>query len=278
MEKSLKLKIGEFARLGQVTVQTLRYYADLDLLRPGEVDPFTGYRYYRLDQLPTLHRILALKDLGLPLDQVKRMVRDNITPEEMRRILTLKQDEIRTQVQNNLDQLERINMRLQTLEHQTRPTDYEINIKHVEAFPVASVAGEVPDYRDVTPLWIELGKRIQTEALEVIPPYLTLCHGTEPKIKLEVCSPLAGTLPASSTGLIHTLPEVNTMVFTTHRGSYNGLIDGYTALWQWVNDHGFAMAGPDREIYLRLPAKGQYYTDPDSLTELQIPITPARGN
>jgi hypothetical protein len=43
MDNTLKLKIGEFARLGQVTVQTLRYYADLELLRPGEVDPFTGY-------------------------------------------------------------------------------------------------------------------------------------------------------------------------------------------------------------------------------------------
>lgn len=275
MDNKLKLKIGEFARLGQVTVQTLRYYADLDLLRPGEVDPFTGYRYYQLDQLPTLHRILALKDLGLPLDQVKRMLRDNITPEEMRRILVLKQDEVRTQVQNNLDQLERIKMRLQMLEHQGNPTDYEINIKHVDALLVASVTGEVPDYRDVTPLWMELGERVQKESLQVQPPYLTLCHGTEPMIKLEVCSPLAGTLPETTNGLVHTLPEVNTMVFTTHRGSYNGLIDGYTALWQWVNDHGFKITGPDREIYLRLPAEGQYDCDPDSLTELQIPVTPA---
>jgi DNA-binding transcriptional MerR regulator/effector-binding domain-containing protein len=275
MGNILKLKIGEFARLGQVTVQTLRYYADLGLLRPGEVDPFTGYRYYLLDQLPVLHRILALKDLGLPLDQIKRMLHDNITPEEMRRILALKQDEIRTQVQNSLDQLERINIRLQMLEHQGRSADYEINIKHVDAFPVASVTGEVPDYRDVTPLWMQLGERIQNESLDVRPPYLTLCHGTEPMIKLEVCSPLAGTLPTSPAGLVRILPEVKTMVFTTHRGSYNGLIDGFTALWQWISDHGFKITSPDREIYLRLPAEGQYDTDPDSLTELQIPVAPA---
>jgi DNA-binding transcriptional MerR regulator/effector-binding domain-containing protein len=275
MGNTMKLKIGEFARLGQVTVQTLRYYADLGLLRPGEVDPFTGYRYYLLDQLPTLHRILALKDLGLPLEQIKRMLHDNITPEEMRRILALKQDEIRTQVQNSLDQLERINIRLRMLEHQGRPTNYEINIKHVDAFPVASVTGEVPDYRDVTPLWMELGEHIRDESLDVRPPYLTLCHGTEPMIKLEVCSPLAGTLPTSPAGLVRMLPEVKTMVFTTHRGSYNGLIDGFTALWQWISDHGFKITSPDREIYLRLPAEGQYDSDPDSLTELQIPVTPA---
>jgi len=275
MEHSLKLKIGEFARLGQVTVQTLRYYADLGLLLPGEVDAFTGYRYYRLDQLPTLHRILALKDLGLPLEQVKRLLHDNISPEEMRRILVLKQDEIRAQVQNNLDQLERIQMRLRMLEHNAQPSAYEINIKHVDAFPVASVTGDVPDYREVTPLWMELGERIQAGRLEVRPPYLTLCHATEPQIRLEVCSPLAENQPDDGSGLVRVLPEVNTMVFTTHRGSYNGLIDGFTALWQWISDHGLTISGPDREIYLRMPEEGQYYADSDALTELQIPVMPA---
>ncbi len=270
----MKLKIGEFARLGQVTVQTLRYYADLDLLLPGEVDPFTGYRYYLLDQLPALHRILALKDLGIPLEQIKRLLQDNISPEEMRRILMLKQDEIRSQVQNSLDQLERINIRLQMLEHKSQPSNYEINIKHVDALQVASVTGEVPDYRDVSPLWIDLGERVQAANLQVNAPYLTLCHATEPRIKLEVCAPVEKvneTIP----DLIRILPEVNTMVFTTHQGSYNGLIDGYTALWQWVNDHNFKIDGPDREIYRRLPAEGQQYSDPNSLTELQIPVSPA---
>lgn len=274
MEHSMKLKIGEFARLGQVTVQTLRYYADLDLLRPGEVDAFTGYRYYRMDQLPTLHRILALKDLGLPLEQVKRLLHDNISPDEMRRILVLKQDEIRSQVQNNLDQLERIQMRLQMLEHTVQPSRYEINIKHVDAFPVASVTGDVPDYREVAPLWMELGERVRAGGFEVKSPYLTLCHATEPQIRLEVCSPLAETQPDDASGLIHVLPEVNTMVFTTHHGSYNGLIDGFTALWQWINDHSLKISGPDREIYLRMPEDGQYFADSDALTELQIPVTP----
>jgi DNA-binding transcriptional MerR regulator/effector-binding domain-containing protein len=272
MGNMLKLKIGEFARLGQVTVQTLRYYADLNLLPPGEIDPFTGYRYYLLDQLPALHRILALKDMGLPLDQIKGMLRDNISTEEMRRILLLKQDEIRTQVQNSLDQLERIDMRLQMLDHREHPSPYEINIKHVDAFPVASVIGEVPNYHDVEPLWIDLSEKVQAESLQVDPPYLTLCHATEPKIRLEVCCPVILNKHETKSDLIHMLPEVNTMVFTTHRGSYNGLIDGYTALWQWISEHGFKITGPDREIYLRLPVEGRV-NDPDALTEMQIPVT-----
>lgn len=50
------LKIGAFSRLCRVPVFALRYYADLGLLPPAEVDPFTGYRYYTLGQLPWLHR------------------------------------------------------------------------------------------------------------------------------------------------------------------------------------------------------------------------------
>ena len=46
------LKIGEFSRLSQVTVKTLRYYDEIGLLKPSEIDRFTDYRYYSLDQLP----------------------------------------------------------------------------------------------------------------------------------------------------------------------------------------------------------------------------------
>ena len=52
-------KIGEFSKFSQVTVKTLRYYDQIGLLKPAEIDRFTGYRYYSASQLPRLHRILA---------------------------------------------------------------------------------------------------------------------------------------------------------------------------------------------------------------------------
>ena len=57
-------KIGDFSKLSRVSVKTLRYYDELGLLKPANVDDFTGYRYYVIDQMPRLNRILALKDLG----------------------------------------------------------------------------------------------------------------------------------------------------------------------------------------------------------------------
>ena len=65
------LKIGDFSKLAQVSVKTLRHYGKLGLLTPAWIDRFTSYRYYTLDQLRRLNRILALKDLGFSLEQVR---------------------------------------------------------------------------------------------------------------------------------------------------------------------------------------------------------------
>ena len=57
------MKIGDFAKLGRVSIKTLRYYDTFGLLRPDQIQWRTGYRSYSPDQLPRLNRILALKDL-----------------------------------------------------------------------------------------------------------------------------------------------------------------------------------------------------------------------
>ena len=61
--------------LAQTSVRMLRHYDKLGLLEPSYTDKFTGYRYYTLQQLPRLNRILALKELGFSLDQIARLLR-----------------------------------------------------------------------------------------------------------------------------------------------------------------------------------------------------------
>ncbi|HET7143120.1 MAG TPA: helix-turn-helix domain-containing protein, partial [Anaerolineales bacterium] len=81
------LSIGDFSQLGQVSVRTLRLYDELRLFKPARVDRFTGYRYYSVDQLPRLNRILMLKDLGLSLEQIARLLKDNLTADQLRGML-----------------------------------------------------------------------------------------------------------------------------------------------------------------------------------------------
>jgi DNA-binding transcriptional MerR regulator len=110
------LKIGDFSKLAQVSVKTLRYYADLGLLRSAWVDRYTGYRYYDLQQLPRLNRILALRELGFPLAQIERLLRDDLATRELLRLMQLRHAELQQQVEAERARLGRVEVRLREIE------------------------------------------------------------------------------------------------------------------------------------------------------------------
>jgi DNA-binding transcriptional MerR regulator len=68
------LPIGRFARLTGLTVGALRHYNELDLLRPADVDRSTGYRRYRREQVETARTIARLRDLEVPLDEIREIL------------------------------------------------------------------------------------------------------------------------------------------------------------------------------------------------------------
>jgi DNA-binding transcriptional MerR regulator len=86
--------IGDFARHGRVSVRMLRHYDATGLLRPARVDPVSSYRFYAADQLARLNRIIALKDLGFTLDQVRAMLDQQVSAEQLRGMLRPRQAEI----------------------------------------------------------------------------------------------------------------------------------------------------------------------------------------
>src|SRR5258705_6262816 len=102
------IRIGDFSQMGQVSVRTLRLYDELGLLKPAYIDKFTDYRYYAIEQLPRLNRILALKDLGFSLEQIARLINEPISAEQLQGMLTLKQNEIEREVQDAQSRLTRV--------------------------------------------------------------------------------------------------------------------------------------------------------------------------
>ena len=269
----MKLKIGNFARVGQVTVQTLRHYDDLGLLKPSEVDALSGYRYYVLDQLPRLHRILALKDLGFSLEQIAHLLEEDLPPAELRGMLRLKQSELRQQVDEGLDRLERLEARLRLIEHEDVQPDYEVIVKSVESLRVAAVRDMIPSYWDEGPLWRKLFHQLEQAGVSARGPYLSLYHSGEPEIDVEVCAPLPSdtkNIPGLS---VRELPAVEQMASTLHQGSFTGLAGTFASLLKWIDANGFRINGPDRAVYLRLPEVGQSRRDSNAITEMQVPIS-----
>ncbi|WP_343963583.1 helix-turn-helix domain-containing protein [Kribbella koreensis] len=102
------MNIGEFARLGGITTRMLRHYDALGLLIPAHVDPHTSRRSYDLAQLPTLNRLLALKGLGLRLDEIGPLLSEGVDPADLHGMLRLREAELERQVRRQRHTLDRV--------------------------------------------------------------------------------------------------------------------------------------------------------------------------
>lgn len=126
------LKIGEFSRLSQVTIRTLRHYDNLGLLKPDYIDQTTSYRFYTVEQLPRIHRIIALKELGLSLEQIGSMLDEDLPTSEIRGMLRLKQAEIQQGMREAQRQIEMIEFHLRMIEAEDKFPDLDIVIKSLK--------------------------------------------------------------------------------------------------------------------------------------------------
>lgn len=133
------LKIGEFSQLSQVTVKTLHHYDEMGLLKPAHIDPFTNYRYYTVDQLPRIHRIMALKELGLSLEQIGLMLNEEVPAEQIRGMLHLQQAQVQQQVRQAQQQLAMIEFRLRLIEAETDFPDLDVVVKPLEPMRCLSI-------------------------------------------------------------------------------------------------------------------------------------------
>jgi DNA-binding transcriptional MerR regulator len=268
------IRIGDFSKLSRVTVKTLRYYDEVGLLVPARVDDFTGYRYYTYDQLPRLNRILALKDLGFSLVEIGQLLADDLTPEQMRGMLKLRQAEIRRQVQAQTERLARVEARLRQIEQERNMSKYDVVIKKVEPLKVAALRGVVPTPPDQGRLWQELEGYLAAQHVQPVGPCLSLYHDDEYKEQdwdIEVCEPIEASLLENERVKLRQLPGVESAACTVHHGPFVTIGEAYDALMKWIGENGYHIVGPGREVYLR-EANGADQNDPDTVTEIQFPV------
>ncbi|MBL7162818.1 MAG: MerR family transcriptional regulator [Anaerolineales bacterium] len=269
------LKIGDFSKLSRVTVKTLRYYDEIGLLKPAQVDRFTGYRYYSFKQLPRLNRILALKDLGLSLEQIGRLLDEELPSEQLRGMLRLKWAEIEGEVTEAQAHLARVEARLRQIEQEVVMSKYDVIIKKVELLKVASMRGVVPTPPDQGTLWNELEGYLATHGVRPAGPCLSLYHDDEYKEKdwdIEVCEPIDAELPASQRIKVQQLPGVETIACVVHHGPFTTIGEAYDAIMKWIDENGYRISGSSREIYLQSPAEPGTQDDPNTVTEVQFPV------
>ena len=139
--------IGDFARHGRVSVRMLRHYDATGLLRPAHVDPATGYRYYAAAQLARLNRVIALKELGFTLQQVREILDEKVTTEELRGMLRLRRAELESAMAAAAARLVQVEARLRSIESEGHMPSDDVVIKSIPAVRVAELTAIAAELR-----------------------------------------------------------------------------------------------------------------------------------
>ena len=272
-------RIGEFSKIAQVPASQLRYYDEIGLFMPIQSDRDTGYRYYSVQQLTQLNRILALKDLGLSLDQVKRLVEDEVSADEIRGMLTLRKAQIEQTLQAEAVRLRAVESRLQQLEHKGQIQDDDVVLKSLPAQPFLALQHTCHDLQATFEIVTEMGqmvpKQVKSKTLgrfaavnhseRYEPDDLDLEFGFLLNQDLDVTV----SLSKGRTMTVRELPPVQTAVTAVRFGGPEQGIPCYSAIGTWAETHQYQLIGPGREIFLVPPKLGH---EAEMVVEIQFPI------
>ncbi|MBR4807917.1 MAG: MerR family transcriptional regulator [Lachnospiraceae bacterium] len=265
------LRIGEFSKLSRVSIRMLRHYDDIGLLKPAEIDEFTGYRYYREEQLFTIGRITSLKDMGFSLTDIIKMLESYDDKEKIDAFLSERQKELSKlskETEYKLMLLETARKRLR----KEQKMSYNVTVKTIPERYAATVHMVVPHYEDEGILWNTL--RSECKTLTPDDPCLAAAEFLDNEYKEENVDIIAWmTVKGKHEDTDHvkfkTLPEVK-VASCVLKGSYEQMGDAYAAVISWVNSNGYKMNGNMFNIYLVSPAQTQ---NPDEyVTEICFPV------
>jgi len=269
-------KIGDFSRLSLVSVKALRYYDELGLLKPARVDEFTGYRYYSASQLTRLNRMLAMKDMGLSLEQIALLLDKELTPDQIRGMLRLKQVELRQQLVEGQARLARIEAWLQAFEQEVTMPAYDVVLKKVAPLQVAQLRGVAPSMEQIGPtldrLFDQVMGYISQHGATPVGPGITLYYDTEyceRDISVGACMSFEGSLNDGEQVKVGELPAVETMASVIHHGSFSTMGQAYNAISKWIETNGYHISGPTRELNIEYERGGD---QSKFVTEIQFPV------
>jgi DNA-binding transcriptional MerR regulator len=278
-------KIGDFSRLGQVSVRMLRHYDDLNLLKPAHIDPFTDYRYYTIEQLPRLNRILALKDLGLPLEKIAALLQQDLPLTELQPLLRSRQVDLQHQIQADQARLNRLAARLRQLEQEGQTSNYDVVVKSIPACWIASARDIVPSVADMPQCRGMLIKQLYgwLKQQNIVPTgYEMVLYHIAEYTETDIDMEFAIAIPAGSNSRPSSGQDVvNVRQLTTsaqvasvfHSGMIHDITQAVTALFTWIGTNGYTSHGAIREIHLFGPETVTVQNQP-VVIELQIPIQP----
>lgn len=265
------LKIGDFSKLSRVSVRMLRHYDDIGLLKPAETDAFTGYRYYREDQLPVMGRITALKDMGFALADIVRILDIYDDQVQLDAFLKAREEELSRlskETEYKLMLLETARKRLREEQHMK----FDVTVRTIPERYAATVQMVIPRYEDEGMLWGMMAESkkplIPAEPCMAAAVFLDKEYREE-NVEIMVSMTVRGTYEDTEHVKFKTLPAVR-VASCVIKGSYAQMGEATAAVASWITDNGYQVNGPMFNIYHVSPHET---SNPEEyVTELCFPI------
>ena len=273
MDNKTRLKIGEFSRLMQVTVKTLRHYEQKELLIPDEVDEWTGYRYYSVGQMLKLNSIRNLQRLGFKLEEIRDLYDEESHVPSVEQ-LTEKIKETESQLQQLIA---RQNQLLEWMDSRKKFEQMEkFTIESLPEVIVASHREVITDYSALGVLCCTvIGPEMQRLGCKCPPPgyCFTIEHNKEytpSNIDIEYCEQVEEMGTDSGIIQFKKLAAVSKALCMKHYGPYDRFYESFTEAYAYMEEHGYKVADHPRTCYI-----DGIWNQEDSekwLSIIQIPI------
>lgn len=261
-------KIGVFANMNRVTIKTLRYYDEQKLLIPVYVDEENGYRYYAAGQMAQLNRIIALKNMGFSIDDIRKI----IDGAEEKSFLLEKKQEILKELAVLTEKLSQVES---YLARESMNLSAPVLIKEIPEAIVCTMKHRIKSYDALFELMPQMGAQMEMLDCKCAQPAYCFTHYLESGYKeedilVEICEAVTEKKQDSGDIVFKVLPKVPMAACIFHKGSYNTLHKSYAILLQYIEENGYAICGNIRESYI--DGVWNKETEKEWLTEIQIPV------
>lgn len=266
-------RIGEFSKLTQVSVRMLRYYDETALLKPAEIDTWTGYRMYSVEQIPILNKIIYLRDSGFNVSEIAIALSCNNNSLTIE-LLEKKQNEIKKNIQLEQEKLMKIETAKQELLNGKNEIHYNVSIKSIPSYYVLSLRKVIPDYYAENELWIELSDFAKEQNIDLLKDTFSIYHDEdyrEENVDVELCAKVSKAGQDINDFKFYDTKPVPIMACTMVYGDFSNISTAYTSFAKWLQKNNqYTMYGENRQIVHRGPWNEE---DPQKyLTEIQIPL------
>ena len=269
------LKIGEFARLGNVSIRALRFYHEQGLLSPVHVDPANGYRSYEMRQLQVLQDIRLYKDLGFSLTEISELLRGKPGRAELREILKERRKDLKKRIEDDFGRLARIDARLRATQGGEHELDWCMELREIKPVWVASSREKIRRYDEADEMFAELERRVGPGKLAgKRAAFWHTCANDGPQIDCEAVRFLRRPMGPQRGIRTYLMPAAQ-VASVFHAGGEQTILRAYKALNAWVKKNKFLSYGPKCEIYWIEPRPEK---NDESLTEIRLAVIPSGGH